>query len=203
MRDSFVFYRSFVKSAKKLSPEQRLALYEAIINYALDGVEPSDDDIVIAAIMEVIFPQIEANNQRYENGKKGGRPKKPLVSDEKTIGFETKNHRFSSEKPNVNDNVNVNVNDNEHDNDNALASSGGGRYKCDDEFNIWKRLTPEDIDVLYEKFPNSGGLLIDAVYEDVKAKKTKVKSGLKYILGYAKNVGWDDNADHFDGGGLS
>ena len=197
MRDSFVFYRSFVKSAKKLSPEQRLALYEAIIDYALDGVEPSDDDIVIAAIMEVIFPQIEANNQRYENGKKGGRPKKPLVSDEKTIGFETKNHRFSSEKPNVNDNVNVNVNDNEHDNDNALASSGGGRYKCDDEFNIWKKLTPEDIDVLYEKFPNSGGLLIDEVYADVKAKKKKVRSGLNYILGYAKKVGWDDNADHF------
>lgn len=205
MRDSFVFYRSFVKSAKKLSPDQRLALYEAIIDYALDGVEPSDDDIVIAAIMEVIFPQIEANNQRYENGKKGGRPKKPLVSDKKTIGFETKNHRLLNSKPNVNDNVNVNVNDNdnEHDNDNALASSGGGRYKCDDDFNIWKRLTPEDIDTLYEKFPNSGGLLIDAVYEDVKAKKTKVKSGLKYILGYAKNVGWDDNADHFDGGDMA
>ena len=91
MRDSCVFYRSFVKSAKKLSPEQRLALYEAIIDYALDGVEPSVDDIVIAAIMEVIFPQIEANNQRYENGKKGGRPKKPLVSDEKTIGFQVRN----------------------------------------------------------------------------------------------------------------
>ena len=205
MRDSFVFYRSFVKAAKRLPPEQRLALYEAIINYALDGIEPSDDDAVISAIMEVIFPQVDVNNLRYENGKKGGRPKKPLVSDEKTIGFETKNHRFSSEKPNVNDNVNVNDNDNdnEHDNDNALASSGRGRYKCDDEFNIWKRLTPEDIDVLYEKFPNSGGLLIDAVYEDVKAKKTKVKSGLKYILGYAKNVGWDDNADHFDGGGMA
>ena len=203
MRDSFVFYRSFVKSAKKLPPEQRLALYEAIISYALDGVEPSDDDVIISAIMEVIFPQIEANNQRYENGKKGGRPKKPLVSDEKTIGFKDKNHRLSSEKPNVNanDNVNVNANgngnDNDNDNDNAF---GRGRYQCDDEFNIWKRLTPEDIDVLYEKFPNSGGLLIDAVYADVKAKKTKVKSGLKYILGYAKNVGWDDNADHFDGG---
>ena len=204
MRDSFVFYRSFVKAAKRLPPEQRLALYEAIINYALDGVEPRDDDAVIAAIMEVIFPQIDVNNQRYENGKKGGRPKKPLVSDEKTIGFETKNHRLLNSKPNVNDNVNVNDNDNdndnEHDNDNGF---GRGRYKCDDEFNIWKRLTPEDIDVLYEKFPNSGGLLIDAVYEDVKSKRTKVKSGLKYILGYAKNVGWDDNADHFDGGGMA
>ena len=50
---------------------------------------------------------------------------------------------------------------------------------------------------------DSGGLLIDAVYEDVKSKRTKVKSGLKYILGYAKNVGWDDNADHFDGGGMA
>ena len=97
---------------------------------------------------------------------------------------------------------NVNVNGTVTDTTTVTVPSGG-RYKCDDDFNIWKRLTPEDIDVLYEKFPNSGGLLIDAVYEDVKAKKTKVKSGLKYILGYAKNVGWDDNADHFDGGGMA
>ena len=195
MRDSFVFYRSFVKSAKKLSPDQRLALYEAIIDYALDGVEPSNDDIVIAAIMEVIFPQIEANNQRYENGKKGGRPKKPVVSDSKTIGFETKNHRFSSEKPNVNDNVNVNDNDNdnEHDNDNGF---GGGRSNDDDSFNIWKLLTPDDIDRIYDAFPESGGYLIDEVYREVKLKRKEIRDPVAYILGYAKNVQWDDAAEH-------
>lgn len=199
MRDSFVFYRSFVKSAKKLPPEQRLALYEAIIDYALDETEPGDDDIVVAAIMEAIVPQIDANNQRYENGKKGGRPKKPLVSDEKTIGFENKNHRFSDEKPNVNVNANENVNENVDVDSyvnataNALGSSrsGGG---FDEEFNIWKMLGGEGIDAVYDTYPNTGGLLLDKVYEEIKTKKKKVNSPLAFVMGYAKKVGWSDEA---------
>ena len=190
MRDSFVFYRSFFESFSDLSKKDKLALFDALCNYALNDVEPELTGAP-SAMFKLLKPQLDANTRRYENGCKGGRPKK---TEEKP------KENQKETKPKRNDNVNVNVNDNVNDNDNALGSSGGGRYKCDDEFNIWKRLTPEDIDVLYEKFPNSGGLLIDAVYEDVKSKRTKVKSGLKYILGYAKNVGWDDNADHFNGG---
>ena len=209
MKSSFLIYLDYKEQFELLSDEELGKLLRAIMLYEETG-EITELSGMLKMAFSFIKTQLDKDRQKYEemceknreNAKKGGRPKKPLVSDEKTIGFETKNHRFSSEKPNVNDNVNVNDNDNdnEHDNDNGF---GCGRYKCDDEFNIWKRLTPEDIDVLYEQFPNSGGLLIDKVYEEVKAKKVKVKSGLKYILGYAKNVGWDDNADHFDGGGLS
>lgn len=194
MRDSFVFYRSFFESFDGLSKKDKLLLFDAICNYALNDIEPQLSGVPLA-MFKLLKPQLDANTRRYENGLKGGRPRKTEAKP---------NENQTKTKPKRNDNVNVNVNDNvnDNDNDNGLGSSGSGR-KCDDEFNIWKRLTPEDIDTLYEKYPNSGGLLIDAVYEDVKAKKTKVKSGLKYILGYAKNVGWDDNADHFDGGGLS
>ena len=195
MRDSFIFYRSFFESFDGLSKKDKLLLFDAICNYALNDIEPQLNGVPLA-MFKLLKPQVDANTRRYENGLKGGRPRKT----------ETKPKQNQKEtKPKRNDNVNVNdnVNDNDNDNDNALGSSGGGRFKVDDEFNIWKRLTPDDIDVLYEKFPNSGGLLIDEVYEEVKAKKIKVKSGLKYILGYAKNVGWDDSADHFDGGGMA
>ena len=201
MRESFVFYRSFYESIRLLPKKYRLQCFDALCNYALNGEPFEGVPGTVEAILKSFKPQVDANNRRYENGCKGGRPKgtqnetKPKPKHNQD---ETKPKR--NDNDNDNDNDNVNVNDNDNDNDNAL---GGGRYKCDDEFNIWKRLTPEDIDVLYEKFPNSGGMLIAAVYEDVKAKKTKVKSGLKYILGYAKNVGWDDNADHFDGGGMA
>ena len=198
MRDSCIFYRSFFESIKLLPKKYQLQFYEALFNYALNEESPSKLSGSAAALFKALQPQIDANNRRYENGCKGGRPKK---NQTETKVKPNNNQTESKPKRNVNDNENVNVNDNE--NDNALGSSGRGRYQCDDDFNIWKRLTPEDIDVLYEKFPNSGGLLIDAVYEDVKSKRTKVKSGLKYILGYAKNVGWDDNADHFDGGGMA
>ena len=193
MRDSFIFYRSFFESFDGLSKKDKLLLFDAICNYALNDIEPQLNGVPLA-MFKLLKPQLDANTRRYENGLKGGRPKKTEAKP---------NENQKETKPKRNDNVNDNDNDNVNDNDNGLGSIGRGRYQCDDEFNIWKRLTPEDIDVLYEKFPNSGGLLIDAVYEDVKAKKTKVKSGLKYILGYAKNVGWDDNADHFDGGGMA
>ena len=199
MRDSFIFYRSFFESFDGLSKKDKLILFDAICNYALNDIEPQLTGVPLA-MFKLLKPQLDANTRRYENGCKGGRPKKtetkPKENQEKT-------------KPKRNDNVNVNVNDNDNDNvndndnHNTLGSSGRGRYKVDDEFNIWKRLTPDDIDVLYEKFPNSGGLLIDKVFEEVKEKRIKVKSGLNYILGYAKNVGWDDNADHFDGGGMA
>lgn len=46
--------------------------FEAIINYALDGVEPELNGI-ISGMFSLIKPNIDANNKKYENGKKGGR----------------------------------------------------------------------------------------------------------------------------------
>lgn len=196
MRDSFVFYESFYLAISELSATQQGKTFQAICRYALYGEEPELKG-ASAAVFMLVKPQIDANNRRYENGKKGaehgikgGRPKNPKQTPKKPLNN-------SKQTPNVTVTVPVTANATVPVTDNDNARSGGGSYECDDEFNIWKRLTPDDIDALYEKFPNTGGLLIDTVYEDVKAKKTKVKSGLKYILGYAKNVGWDDNADNF------
>ena len=202
MRESFVFYRSFYESIKLLPKKYQLQCFDALCNYALNDVPMEGLPGTVEAILKSFKPQVDANNRKYENGCKGGRPKNNQAETKaKPKSNQDRSKAKRNDNDNVNDNVNVNANDN--DNDNALGSSGGGRYKCDDEFNLWKKLTPEDIDVLYEKFPNSGGLLIDEVFAEVKAKKTKVKSGLNYILGYAKKVGWDDDADHFDGGGMS
>ena len=73
MRDSMVFYRNFRDAVSKLPAEQRLEAYEAIFAYALDGESPGDG--VVGAVVQMIVPAIDKNNQRYENGKKGGRPK--------------------------------------------------------------------------------------------------------------------------------
>ena len=121
-RSSFVFYRSFFEAIQDVNDEQKLILFNAICEFALNDKKPKLDGIC-ATLYKLIEPQIIANIERYKNGKKGGRPskkktngfedKKPEVLEEKTNGFEI-------EKPNVNDNVNdnVNVNDNENINDN-------------------------------------------------------------------------------------
>lgn len=75
MRDSFVFYRSFYESIKRLPPEDFKNCFLAIAEYALNGTEPETEGIE-RTVFELIKPQIDSNNQRYENGKKGGRPTK-------------------------------------------------------------------------------------------------------------------------------
>ena len=64
-----------------------------------------------------------------------------------------------------------------------------------DEFDIWKRLTSEEIDSIYASYPNSGGILIDEVAVDVRRKRKKIMHPLAYILEYAKRKRWDDNAE--------
>lgn len=104
-RESFVFYSSFLKAIraiKKRDIQAELAL--AIIEYGITG-ETAECGEMVSMAMELIKPQIEANNQRYinglkgaEHGVKGGRPRKEKPQENPT------------ETPNVNDNVNVNDN---------------------------------------------------------------------------------------------
>ena len=74
MRDSFVFYRSFAESVKNLPPEEYKKVMQSILDYALDGKEPEQSGIEYTGFC-LVKPQIDANNPRYENGKKCGRPK--------------------------------------------------------------------------------------------------------------------------------
>ena len=102
MRDKFIFYGSFYETAKKLSDEDRLALYDAIVQYSLTGVEPELEgiaDIVFTAIKPTLDTQIE----NYKNGKKGGRPKQKTdnenkQSNEKREDTENEKGRLSENK---------------------------------------------------------------------------------------------------------
>jgi hypothetical protein len=188
MRDSFIFYRSFFESFDGLSKKDKLILFEAVCNYALNDIEPELSGVP-SAMFKLLKPQLDANIRRFENGCKGGRPKK-------TEAKPKQNQTETKTKPNYNHNLNLNLNHNHNDNDNhnynAPGSVGGGGNGFEDEFNIWKMLGGEGIDKIYDAYPNTGGLLLDEVYADIKAKQKKVKSPVAYVLGYAKKVGWND-----------
>ena len=191
MRDGFVFYRSFFESFEDLSKKDKLILFDALCNYALNDIEPELSGTT-AAIFKLLKPQVDANNRRYENGKKGGRPKgnqtetKTKPNDNQTI---TKTEPKEKEK----DKVKVKVKDKDKVQPQALGSSGGGGDFFDDDFfNIFKRLGAEGIDKVYDVYPETGGDLIQEVFEDVKAKRKEVKDPVAYVLGYAKKVGGSD-----------
>ena len=81
-RDSFVFYRSFYEASKDLKNEEFISLIKAIIEYALDGIEHNLDGIPDKFFI-LMKPNLDANNKKYIDGLKGGRPLKK-TNDENT-----------------------------------------------------------------------------------------------------------------------
>lgn len=77
MKDSFIFYRSFYNALQKIKDKELKAdIYDAICELGLNENVTELDDGIGQMIMELITPQLVANNKKYKDGKKGGRPKK-------------------------------------------------------------------------------------------------------------------------------
>jgi hypothetical protein len=88
-RSGFIFYESYFEAIfgsddgdDDLSESDQIAILKAVVGFALKGVEP-DLRGIKRRIFAIIKPQIELNNRRFENGKKGaehgrkgGRPRK-------------------------------------------------------------------------------------------------------------------------------
>lgn len=123
-RDSFVFYRSFFEAISDLQDSDKVKLYEAICDMALNEKQPTNLTGITATIWKLMLPNISANTKKAkqgslgaEHGKKGGRPpkKKPEGIKEKTpegLLIETP-IPFSIETPNEDVDVDVNVDYNE------------------------------------------------------------------------------------------
>jgi hypothetical protein len=107
-RQSFIFYKSFYDAVKFLSIEDRASVLDAILLYQFEG---SDMDIsgVAKGMFTLIKPQLDANNKKYENGRKGGRPSQSDNLDV-TKGKPNRNQTKTKPKANVNENDNVNEN---------------------------------------------------------------------------------------------
>lgn len=117
-RDGFVFYKSFMDAIELIpTTEAKLEAYQAICNYGLHGEEM---DLLPGSpatyILMMAKAQINANNKRFLDGSKGGRPKKPVVMNTETSGYEDKNHRLQDEKPKEKENVKVKDKDNVKEN---------------------------------------------------------------------------------------
>ena len=92
-REGFVFYRSFYEAIRNMDDATCAACFRALCEYGLNGVDAAENPIA-AAILIMAKPQIDRNNEKYENGKKGGRPKKPKD--------ETENQTETKAEPNEN-----------------------------------------------------------------------------------------------------
>ncbi|MCR5769388.1 MAG: DUF6291 domain-containing protein [Lachnospiraceae bacterium] len=108
-RESIIFYRSWVEAIEEdmQDEKERQAVAWAILRYGIHGIEEKLTGTA-SAIYRLAKQTINANNRKYAEGCKGGRPKTNGSSEEITNGFSEKkpmvfqenNHRFSEEKTN-------------------------------------------------------------------------------------------------------
>lgn len=132
MRDSFIFYRSFYEAIKELPRDVQGEVYTAIMEYSLYGKETENLKPIARSVFTLIKPQIDVNNKRFENGCKGGRPKKNKTKEEPS-----ENQNKTKEEPNVNVNDNVNVNNN-----NTPCNPPAGDRKVYEEFERFRKAYP-------------------------------------------------------------
>lgn len=75
-RGQFTFYRSFWEAVKGLPKKDRLPILEAIIEYALDGTNPSGLTQSQSAFFLLVKPNLDASRKKAASGRQGGSKKK-------------------------------------------------------------------------------------------------------------------------------
>ncbi len=173
-RQWFIFYYSFFEALSDLPAENKLELYEAIAQYSFNGAEPQNLTWISVPMWKLIRPQLEANNKRYLDWCKGGRPKKETSGfDEKiTSGFENekpKEKEKEKEKDKDKEKIKEKEKDNNHPTDEfdeALNEFIKMRKQ------IKKPITEKWIELVKEKlnkmYPNKKDLQIKCLYKSIE-----------------------------------
>lgn len=104
MRDSVLFYRSFYDALKNIPPEERLKVYDSIMEYGMYDRDPDLDGVALAIFL-LAKPQIDANNKRYENGCRA--KKKRTVSETEANVKQDLSETGAKEKEKVKEKVKV------------------------------------------------------------------------------------------------
>lgn len=88
-------YKSYIDAVAKLTPEDRLVIYEAIFEYGFTNIEPTFDNPYLEMGWNLVKPNLVNNinrmrkNKSASNGKNGGRPKKADITIQPKINLDT------------------------------------------------------------------------------------------------------------------
>ena len=85
MAEKLTFFRSFYEAFEDFPDEQRLALYDAVMRYAFEGVEPSLSGIA-ATVWKLVKPNVEKSLKRSETNSQNAAKTTAETTAETTAG---------------------------------------------------------------------------------------------------------------------
>jgi hypothetical protein len=118
-KKSFLLYVDMIHTVRKMPPDKAGELFLTILSYVNDE-NPEPNDLLVEIAFEPIKQQLKRDLKKWEdfrvkqsdNGKLGGRPKKPSIEKENPKNPSLLDESQKSLNVNVNVNDTVNVNDN-------------------------------------------------------------------------------------------
>ena len=201
----FIVYGDIKAVIDELDDQQVAQLFRGMVDYFMDRKDPKFTG-VLKFVWITVRQQMDRDMEKYEkkcdrnreNARKrwGGERNANACESMRSHAMDANINTNTNTKTNTKTDTDTTTTTNTDTKADAASRQRGGGGDCGDDFDLWKKLTPGDIDRIYDAYPDSGGFLIEEVVADVKAKRKKVKNAASYILGYAKKVGWDDKADH-------
>lgn len=191
MKESFVFYRSFFDAICKLDDKKRLKMYDLIANFALNCEEIDPKFEICEQLFILIKPQLIASHKHYDDGKKGGRPKK------------IKNPPFEK--------IKTNENDNDNENENVNVNENVEVFEKEKKIDKFSNPIFDDFLKAYKKAFNQNGFLSNAqrdkvieLYEtipDLKERLPDIMQSLKELkfenIDFKPNLAWILKNDNF------
>ena len=192
----FIVYGDIKAVIDEMTDEQVAQLFRGMVDYFTEGRAPKFTG-VLKFVWITVQQQMDRDMEKYvekcERNRANARKRWDAEDDANAYG------RMRTHAMDANTNTNTDTNtkkDTDTDTTTTTDTKASGGGDCGDDFDLWTKLTPGDIDKIYDAYPDSGGFLIEEVVADVKQKRKKVKNAASYILGYARRVGWDDKAEH-------
>lgn len=98
-RGQFTFYASFARAISRIEdPEERCAAYDAIVNFALFGIEPDNLSPTAGVMFDMARPVLEKAARKAENGRNGGTAKSKTEAKRKQTESKRKQNESKSKQ---------------------------------------------------------------------------------------------------------
>ena len=182
-RGSFIFYATYYDAMRKQDPMTRLKFYEAIMEYAVHGnMTDLSDDYIAEGFFQMVQPLLDTSIRNYQNGCKGGRPRKKEHQDKTEIKENseernddavpaTENDRRGAEKIKHGQHNNVRLSTDDY---NMLVNSHGEEETQDaiEELDLYiETLAPDKKEEYLEK--NHAACMESWAYRAARERKAK------------------------------